>query len=80
MVGRHRQLYGYEFEQASGDGEGQGRPACCLSSEIVGHDWGTEQQLINWIMRRHHNRSVAMQLAISFSLECMSICLPFYDL
>ena len=27
MVGWHRQLDGYEFEQASGDGEGQGRLA-----------------------------------------------------
>ena len=24
MVGRHRRLYGYEFEQAPGDGDGQG--------------------------------------------------------
>ena len=29
MVGRHPQLHGYEFEQALGDGEGQGSPTCC---------------------------------------------------
>ena len=29
MVGWHHQLYGYEFEQAPGVGEGQGSLACC---------------------------------------------------
>ena len=28
-VGWHHQLSGHEFEQALGDGEGQGSPACC---------------------------------------------------
>ena len=29
MVGWHRQLNGYEVEQAPGGGEGQGNLACC---------------------------------------------------
>ena len=29
MVGWHHQLDGHEFEQAPGDGEGQGGLACC---------------------------------------------------
>ena len=29
MVGWHHRLNGYEFEQAPGDGEGQGSVACC---------------------------------------------------
>ena len=29
MVGWHYQLNGHEFEQALGDGEGQGSLACC---------------------------------------------------
>ena len=29
MVGRHHRLNGHEFEQAPGDGEGQGSLACC---------------------------------------------------
>ena len=29
MIGWHHQLNGHEFEQASGDGEGQGDLACC---------------------------------------------------
>ena len=29
MVGWHHRLNGHEFEQAPGDGEGQGRLVCC---------------------------------------------------
>ena len=29
MVGWHHQLYGHEFEQALGVGDGQGSLACC---------------------------------------------------
>ena len=29
MLGWHHRFNGHEFEQALGDGEGQGRPACC---------------------------------------------------
>ena len=29
MVGWHHPLSAHEFEQAPGDGEGQGSPACC---------------------------------------------------
>ena len=29
MTGWHHQLNGHEFEQALGDGEGQGNLACC---------------------------------------------------
>ena len=29
MVGWHHKLNGHEFEQAPGDGEGQGSLACC---------------------------------------------------
>ena len=39
MVGWHHQLNGHEFEQAPGDGEGQGRMVyCSLSGDRVGHD------------------------------------------
>ena len=36
MVGWHHQLNGHEFEQALGDGEGQGSLACCSP-------WGHQQ-------------------------------------
>ena len=36
MVGWHHQLNGHEFEQAPGDGEGQGNLVCCSL-------WGCEE-------------------------------------
>ena len=45
MVGWHHQLNGHEFEQAPGDGEGQGSLACCSPwGRRVGHELATEQQ------------------------------------
>ena len=47
IVGWHHWLGGYEFEQALGDGEGQGNLACCSprgDKESVGHDLVTEKQ------------------------------------
>ena len=41
MVGWHHQFNGHEFEQALGDGEGQGSLACCSPwDRRVGRDWG----------------------------------------
>ena len=48
MVGWHHWLNGHEFEQASGDGDGQGSLVCCSpwgSKEQLnwtGHDWATD--------------------------------------
>ena len=45
MVGGHHQLNGHEFEQALGDGEGQGGLTCFIQwSCKVRHDRETEQQ------------------------------------
>ena len=45
MFGWHHQLNGHEFEQAMGDGEGQGSLACCSPR---GHkESGTALQLKN---------------------------------
>ena len=45
MVGLHHQLNGHEFEQAPGDGQGQGSLVCCSSRlQRVVHDWAAEQQ------------------------------------
>ena len=47
MVGWHHGLNGHEFEQALGDGEGQGGLACCSPwGRRVGHNGATAQQLI----------------------------------
>ena len=37
IVGGHHQLDGHEFEQAPGDGDGQGRLVCC--SPGVAKSW-----------------------------------------
>ena len=40
MVGGHHRCDGHEFEQAPGDGEGQGGLVCCSSwSQRVRHDY-----------------------------------------
>ena len=44
MVGWHHQLDGHEFERTLGDGEGQGRLACCSPRGSKESDV-TEQQL-----------------------------------
>ena len=47
MVAWHYQLYGHEFEQAPGVGDGQGSLACCsLWGRRIGQDWATE---LNWL-------------------------------
>ena len=48
MFGWHYQLNRHEFEQALGDGGGQGSLVCCSpwgwsSKESVGHEWVTER-------------------------------------
>ena len=43
MAGWHHQLHGHEFEQALGDGEGQGSLACCSP-------WGhKESDMTEWL-------------------------------
>ena len=51
MVGWHHQLDGCEFEQALGDGDGQGSLACC---SLWGHKESdmTEQLNNNTLMTR----------------------------
>ena len=49
MVGWHHRLNGHEFEQAPGDGEGQGSPACCSPWDRI------EPDTTAWL-NNHHNR------------------------
>ena len=52
VVGWHHQLNGHEFEQALGDGEGQGGLTCCIKWGCkVRHDRLTEQQY--FIINKH---------------------------
>ena len=50
MVGRHHQLYGHEFEQAPGVGDGQGRLACCSPWGCKESDMLVTEQQITIIM------------------------------
>ena len=43
MVGWHHQLYGHEFEQAPGVGDGQGSLACCAPRDH--NEWDTTEIL-----------------------------------
>ena len=46
MVGWHHRFNGHEFEQAPGDGEGQGILVCCSPPSLrVRHDRATERHL-----------------------------------
>ena len=45
MVGLHHRLYGHEFEQAPGDGEGEGILGCCSPRSRKKSD--TTEQLNN---------------------------------
>ena len=48
MVGWHHRLNGHEFEQALGDGEGQGSLACCSLWGPRELDRTVDQLLNNW--------------------------------
>ena len=53
MVGWHHRLNGHEFEQALGDGDGQGGLVCCSPwGHKVLDDWETKLNWTEWIPRR----------------------------
>ena len=55
MVVWHHQLNEYEFEQTSGDSEGQGSLVCCSPwGHRVGHNLATEQQSVQDTMVSVH--------------------------
>ena len=56
MVGLHHRLDGHEFEQAPGDGEGQGRLACCSP-------WGCRESDMTWQL--NNNKETTGDLCIS---------------
>ena len=63
MVGWHHQFNGHEFEQAPGDGEGQGSLACCSPWGCKESD--TTQQLnnkvsMNFIMEKKNQKELTV--------------------
>ena len=53
MVGWHHQLNGHEFEEALGDGEGQGGVVCCSP-------WGHKES--DMTERLNNNRHIIFKL------------------
>ena len=82
MVGWHHRLHGHEFEQASGDAEGQGKPAILQSigSQRAGHDWATEQQqttLKTYFLRKDFLNEVWVKgydISLNFCWEVATHC------
>ena len=67
IIGWHHPLNGYAFEQAPGDGKGQGSLACCMQSmgsQRVGHDSATEltEDLLHLLLDLHLGTSVGTLL------------------
>ena len=54
MLGQHHQLNGHEFEQISGDSEGQGSLVCCSP-------WGHKE--VNMIQRLNNNNEKAKSIS-----------------
>ena len=70
MVGWHHQLNAHEFEQAHGDGEGQGSLACC--SPWVAKSWthlATEKQ-----QQKNDSRYCAILQYYSRAQSCLTLC------
>ena len=57
MVWWHHQLNGHEFEQALGDGKGQGSLECCSP-------WGRkESDMTEWLNNNNNKRKISMNLS-----------------
>ena len=55
MIGWHHRLNGHEFEQAPGDGEGQGSLACCSP-------WGCKESDTTVRLNNGNNKTKFHQL------------------
>ena len=59
MIGWHHWLDGHEFEQALGDGEGQGSPICCSPwghKELDMTEWLNNKKIIYFLYRKYIHR------------------------
>ena len=64
MVGWHHPLNGHEFEQALGDGEGQGSLAYCSS-------WGHKQSETTEQLNKNNTLFLKLYL---FIFDCVGLC------
>ena len=77
MVGWHHQLNGHEFEQALGDGEGQGSLACCSP-------WGHKEldmtgQLNNKTQTSYHSKKLPLTVYKTiFNIDLLKLLHKIY--
>ena len=64
MVGWHHQFNGHEFEQAPGDGEGQGSLECCSP-------WGCKQQ--DTAEQLNNNKVISSANIFSHPVGCLFV-------
>ena len=69
MVKQHHRLNGHEFEQTSGDSEGQGSLACCSP-------WGHKQVDATWQLNNNNNALPAASYFICESISSLCGVLP----
>ena len=70
MVGWHHQLNGHEFEQAPGNGEGQGSLVCCSP-------WGQKESDTTERLNNNHLQCSSNAAAAAKSLQsCPTLCNP----
>ena len=65
MVGWYHWLYGHEFEQALGVGDGLGSLLQSMGSQRVRHDWVTE---LNWTEQPHQSVDNWIKVLLSKAL------------
>ena len=76
MIGWHHRLHGHEFEQALGDGEGQGGLACCSP---WGHkELDTTEQVNNNSCAREQTLGVG-SVVVLHGFSCPTACGIFPD-
>ena len=81
MVGWHHQLNGHEFEQALGDGEGQGSLAYCspwgckeldMTEQL---NWKNTFKFVSWIFNQKFHKDFSLLCKCVKGCRCGRICL-----
>ena len=85
MVGWHHRLNGHEFEQASGDGEGQGSLECCSQWDQEELDMTKQLNNNTFAVKNHPTKKLQAQVASlvksneAFNKEIIPILHKFFQ-
>ena len=77
MVGWHHWLYGHEFEQALGVGEGQGSLACCSPWSLKESDMTERLNNNNLWFKSEENRYSCPRMAECPAPRAYQLCVPY---